>query len=321
MNIQRWLARREQDWKRLDQLLTLTQKKGVKSLQSGQICELASLYRSVSGDLARAQTQKAGDSIVRDLQQLTSRGYSLIYQGQRKQEWLAVKKFFLWGLPQALRENWLYIAVATLITFLSGSIAWWYSWHDPAFMELIVPQDLIHKVRDEHQLWMGSILGSEPIASSSIMQNNIRVAFNAIAGGIIGGIGTVIVLVYNGLLLGAIAALVGQNGLAFPFWAFVFPHGALELPAIFIAGGAGLLIGKALLLPGIYRRVDAIKYYGNRAAKLVFGIVPLLIVAGIIEGFISPNPAIPDPLKYLLGTLIFTGLCLYINNKSPVSNS
>jgi uncharacterized membrane protein SpoIIM required for sporulation len=96
-----------------------------------------------------------------------------------------------------------------------------------------------------------------------------------------------------------------------PFWAFVFPHGSLELPAIFMAGGAGLLIARALVLPGKYRRVDAFKIYGLQAAQLVYGIIPMLLIAGAIEGFISPNPAIPDILKYVIGTLIFVLLILY----------
>jgi uncharacterized membrane protein SpoIIM required for sporulation len=104
---------------------------------------------------------------------------------------------------------------------------------------------------------------------------------------------------------------VGENNLAYPFWAFVFPHGALELPAIFFAGAAGLLLGRGILFPGKYLRVEAIKYYSSLAAQLVFGIVPLLIVAGIIEGFFSPNPIIPDPVKYLVGLAIFILLVMY----------
>jgi len=96
-----------------------------------------------------------------------------------------------------------------------------------------------------------------------------------------------------------------------PFWAFVFPHGSLELPAIFFAGAAGLLIARALLFPGKYRRMDALRIYGSQAAQLVYGIIPMLLIAGAIEGFISPNPAIPDMLKYVIGTLIFVLLVLY----------
>jgi uncharacterized membrane protein SpoIIM required for sporulation len=179
-------------------------------------------------------------------------------------------------------------------------------------MSLVVPDHLIEKVRDRGELWMGSIVGIEPLASSNIMINNIRVSFGAVAGGITAGAYTIFLMAFNGLHIGAVATLVGQNNLAYPFWAFVFPHGSLELPAIFLAGGAGLLIGRGILFPGHYRRVDAIKVYGSQAAQLVFGIVPMLIIAGIIEGFFSPSPLVPDLIKYVAGVGLFTLLVLYV---------
>jgi uncharacterized membrane protein SpoIIM required for sporulation len=315
MNIQRWIARREPNWKRLDALLKQVEKKGLKSLQASEIRELASLYRSVSADLARARTNNVGNTLVQDLQQLTSRSYSQIYQGSRRQEWQGVVEFYSWGFPATVQETFGYIAVATAIFMVGALIAWWFAWQDPVFMSLVVPESLIEKVRDRGELWMGSIVGIEPLASSSIMINNIRVSFAAVAGGITLGAYTVFILAYNGLNIGAIGTLVGQNNLAYPFWAFVFPHGSLELPAIFFAGGAGLLIARAILFPGKYRRVDALKFYGNKAAQLVFGIVPMLIIAGTIEGFFSPSPAIPDPLKYLVGIGLFTLLVIYCNRK------
>jgi uncharacterized membrane protein SpoIIM required for sporulation len=315
MNIQRWIARREPNWKRLDALLKQVEKKGLKSLQASEIRELASLYRSVSADLARARTNNVGNTLVQDLQRLTSRSYSQIYQGSRRQEWQGVVEFFRWGFPATVQETFGYIAVATAIFMVGALIAWWFAWQDPVFMSLVVPESLIEKVRDRGELWMGSIVGIEPLASSSIMINNIRVSFAAVAGGITLGAYTVFILAYNGLNIGAIGTLVGQNNLAYPFWAFVFPHGSLELPAIFFAGGAGLLIARAILFPGKYRRVDALKFYGNKAAQLVFGIVPMLIIAGTIEGFFSPSPAIPDPLKYLVGIGLFTLLVIYCSRK------
>ena len=130
-----------------------------------------------------------------------------------------------------------------------------------------------------------------------------------------GGIYTVYLLAFNGLSIGAIATLVGQNNLAYPFWAFVLPHGSLELPAIFFAGGAGLLLARAILFPGKYRRVDALKLYGSQAVQLVYGIVPMLIIAGTIEGFFSPSPAIPSLLKYLVGIGLFVLLVMYCLNQ------
>jgi uncharacterized membrane protein SpoIIM required for sporulation len=314
MNIQRWIARREPNWKRLDALLMQVEKKGLKSLRSDEIRELASLYRSVAADLARARTQQVG-IIVQNLQSLTTRGYNQIYQGSRRQEWLAAVEFYRWGLPAAIQQAAGYIAIATGFFLLGAIVAWWYAWQDPTFITLIVPEGLIKKVRDEHQLWMGSIVGVEPLASSNITINNLTVSFGAIAGGITAGIYTVFLMVFNGVSIGAIATLVGQNNLAYPFWAFVFPHGSLELPAIFFAGGAGLLIARAILFPGKYRRADALKLYGSQAVQLVYAIVPMLIVAGTIEGFFSPSPLVPAPLKYLVGMGLFAFLVMYCSRR------
>jgi uncharacterized membrane protein SpoIIM required for sporulation len=315
MNIQRWISRREPNWQRLSTLLRQLEKKGLHTLSSGEIRELASLYRSVTADLARARTQQLGNTLIQSLQTLTTRAYTQIYQGSRRQEWQAVVDFYRWGLPSVVQQTFPYIAFATTLFIVGALVAWWYAWQDPTFMSLIVPENLITKVRDEHKLWMGSIVGVEPLASSGIAINNITVSFGAVAGGITAGAYTTFLMVFNGLSIGAIAALVGQNKLAYPFWGFVFPHGSLELPAIFFAGGAGFLIAKAILFPGRYYRSDALKLYGSQAVQLVFGIVPMLIIAGTIEGFFSPSPIIPDAFKYLVGMGLFVFLVLYCSRK------
>ena len=198
-------------------------------------------------------------------------------------------------------------------------------------MSLVLGPEFVESVRESEELWTVSILGQEPVASSAITINNISVAFKAVVGGITffiwtiplftpPGIFTLYLLAFNGLMIGSVATLVAQTNLAYDLWAFVFPHGSLELPAIFMAGGAGLLLARAILLPGQYRRLDALKIYGLQAAQLVYGIVPMLIIAGIIEGFFSPSPLIPSPLKYLVGTLLFAGLVRYCClGKSPLT--
>ncbi|MFS0517588.1 stage II sporulation protein M [Nostoc sp. UIC 10607] len=315
MNIQRWIARREANWQRLDALLRQIEKKGLKSLRAAEIRELASLYRSVAADLARARTQQIGNTLIQSLQSLTTRAYTQIYQGSRRQEWQAILEFYRWGLPSVVQKTFVYIAAATALFLLGALVAWWYSWQNPSFMPLIVPENLITKVRDEHKLWMGSIVGIEPLASSGIMINNLSVSFGAVAGGITAGLYTAYLMVFNGLLIGAVSTLVGQNNLAYPFWAFVLPHGSLELPAIFFAGGAGFLLARAIVFPGKYRRGEALKLYGSQAVQLVFGIVPMLIIAGAIEGFFSPNPSVPDAIKYLSGIGLFVLLVMYCSRK------
>jgi len=322
MNIARWVARRESSWRQLDELLNRAEKKGLDTLKTEDIKTLASLYRSVSADLARARTHQVGDALVKDLQALTSRSYSQIYQGSRRQDWRAVVDFYRDGFPAAVRNAWAYIAIATTLFVISGLVAWWYSWQDPSFMSLVLGPGFVAEVQESEELWTVSILGVEPVASSYIMVNNIGVCFKAIFGGVAfflpqipmitpPGAFTVFILVFNGLMIGSVATLVAQTDLAYDLWAFVFPHGSLELPAIFLAGGAGLLLARAILLPGKYRRIDALQVYGRQAAELVYGIVPMLIIAGIIEGFYSPSPYIPNPVKYVTGTILFFLLVTY----------
>ncbi|MBE7382599.1 MAG: stage II sporulation protein M [Leptolyngbya sp. SIO1E4] len=322
MNIQRWVARRESSWRRLDDLLRRVEKKGLAALSTEEIKTMASLYRSVSADLARARTNQVGDTLIQDLQLLTSRSYSQIYQGSRRQDWRAVLEFYRDGFPAIVQQTWKYSAIATLLFVFSGLVGWWYSWQDPAFMSLILDPGFVAHVQETEELWTVSILGVEPIASSAIMVNNIAVSLKAIFGGVgyfmpqiplitpPGGF-TAFLMVFNGLMIGSIATLVAQTNLAYQLWAFVFPHGSLELPAIFFAGGAGLLLARAILLPGKYRRIDALQVYGRQAVQLVYGIIPMLVIAGVIEGFFSPSPVIPAPVKYLTGTVLFGLLVQY----------
>lgn len=321
MNIQRWMGRREADWQRLDGLLKQVERRGIRSLNASQVKEMASLYRSTAADLARARTQQVGHTVIKDLQSLTSRAYDQIYQGSRHQEWQGLIRFYQWEFPAIVQQTWVYTAIATALFFLSGCVAWWYAWQDPGFINLLLPESLISKVRDRGELWMGSIVGIEPLASTGIMTNNLKVAFAAVGGGISAGLFTVFILINNGLHIAAAAALVHQNNLSYPFWAFVFPHGSLELPAIFLAGGAGLLIARGLLFPGVYRRVDALRLYGSQAVQLVFGIVPMLVIAGVIEGFFSPSPLVPDALKYVVGMLLFLALIFYCRRQAPGTNN
>jgi uncharacterized membrane protein SpoIIM required for sporulation len=118
-------------------------------------------------------------------------------------------------------------------------------------------------------------------------------------------------MAFNGLLIGVIGSACARAGLSLPLWSFVAPHGALELPAIFLAGGAGLILAHGVLAPGLLSRRDALAQAGALAIRLVLGVIPLLIVAGVIEGFISPTPL--DPLlKFTIGAGLFVLLLFYL---------
>ena len=148
------------------------------------------------------------------------------------------------------------------------------------------------------------------IGSSQIFTNNIRVTFYAFALGAMFGLGTLYVLAFNGAMFGAITALTYRAGFGNDLLlGFVISHGVIELSCIFIAGGAGLLIGTALVMPGDLSRADALKSRGIEAVRLIIGCVPLLVVAGLIEGFISPQPISP---LIKIGIGVITGIALYL---------
>jgi uncharacterized membrane protein SpoIIM required for sporulation len=151
----------------------------------------------------------------------------------------------------------------------------------------------------------------KPFASSAIMTNNMSVSFTAFAMGITGGLGTIYMMAFNGLLIGVIGTACALSGMSVPFWSFVAPHGALELPAIFIAGGAGLRLAQGLLFPGFLPRRHSLTAAGGEAVKLVLGCIPLLVIAGIIEAFISPTD-LAVPLKFALSGALCALLTMYL---------
>jgi uncharacterized membrane protein SpoIIM required for sporulation len=155
--------------------------------------------------------------------------------------------------------------------------------------------------------------------SSLIMTNNLTVSFIAFAGGILFGLGAVYSMFFNGLLLGVIGTACQQHGMSMDLWSFVAPHGSLELPSIVFAGAAGLRLGHGVLFPGLYRRRDSIAQAGVEASRLVAGIIPLLVVAGTLEGFFSPSNA-HVWLKFTVGGTLFTLLLLWLFRPVKTAN-
>jgi uncharacterized membrane protein SpoIIM required for sporulation len=160
-------------------------------------------------------------------------------------------------------------------------------------------------------MWTHSVVAMKPVASSGIMTNNLSVSFMTFASGITAGVGTLYFILFNGLLLGVVGSACWLNNMSVQLWSFVAPHGALELPSIFIAGGAGFRIAVGMLFPGSLPRKQSLVLGGAVAVRLVLGTIPLLIVAGILEGFFSPTNA-PIPLKFAVSALMFALLCAYV---------
>jgi len=165
---------------------------------------------------------------------------------------------------------------------------------------------------ERRQMWTHSIVAVEPVAASGITTNNLTVCFTMFALGIT-GVGTLWMMAFNGFLMGVVGAATWRAGMALSLWSFVAPHGALELPAIFISGGAGLIIAHAVFFPGLLPRRDVLVVAGTRATTLLLGAIPMLLVAGAIEGFFSASGA-PVAMKFSLSAVLCACLAAWLTS-------
>jgi uncharacterized membrane protein SpoIIM required for sporulation len=298
------LARRE----RWEALRTLLDRAGSdpRRLEAFEIERLSYLYRQVVSDLALARRDFPHDQVVAYLNALAARAYPLVYRAPVG-SWRRLWQFFLVEFPARYRASGWFVLTAFLLFALPAVAGFLVVLGNPPLAELVLPPDLTRVVR-EGRLWTDIPGILRPLAASAIATNNIQVSLLAFAGGILLGTLTVYVLILNGLMLGAIFGYTHLYGLDGRLAAFVSPHGYLELTVIFIAGGAGLRVAWAILHPGLLGRRDALVRAGQEAVLLVIGAMPLLVVAGLIEGFVSPS-GLPDGLKLVFGLL--TGIALH----------
>ena len=267
------------------------------------------MYRQAASDLSAVRLDPTSGRLADYLNQLLGRAHNLVYMSRRARP-RGLLRFYRETWPRAFRETLPLTLGAMLIFALAAAAGCLTCLGDPGFQRFVLGDEMIETI-ERREMWTHSIVGMSPLVSSAIMTNNIAVTLMVVATGITAGLGTLYMLVFNGLLLGVVSAACWQSGMSLDFWSFVAPHGVLELPAIFIAGGAGMAIARGLLFPGLLPRRDALAVGGRRAAHLTLGILPMLFVAGVIEGFVSPG-AVPAKAKILMGAALFGLLLLYL---------
>jgi len=242
------------------------------------------------------------------LNQLLARAHNTIYSAQRASP-SAVIEYFRYVYPRIFRQNLGYCLAALFLFLGAALVGMALTYHDPDFKVKILGPEMVETI-ERHQMWTHSIVGMKPVASSAIMTNNMGVAFMSFATGIT-GIGTVYFMIFNGLLIGVIGTACWFSGMSLQLWSFVAPHGVLELPAIFIAGGAGLRLAYGLLFPGFLPRSESVARAGTEAVKLLLGTIPILIIAGVIEAFVSPT-GLAVSLKFGMAAALFALLLAYL---------
>jgi len=304
----RWLEKRKPYWARLEQLVQVSGR-GVSALLHSELQEHGLLYRQNASDLAAVREDPSSKQLAVYLNQLLGRSHNLIYHGH-KAKVSGIVRFYGATYPRVFRETLPQTLLSLAIFAVTGLAAWIVTIHDPGFAHRVLGPSMMETI-ERREMWTHSIVTVKPLASSGIMTNNLSVAFSTFALGITGGIGTIWMIAMNGLLIGVIGAATWKAGMALQLWSFVAPHGVLELPAIFIAGGAGLEIARGLLFPGLLPRRQSLARAGGRAARLLLGTIPMLVIAGVIEGFFSPSAA-PVKMKFLLAAALFAALLSYL---------
>jgi uncharacterized membrane protein SpoIIM required for sporulation/uncharacterized RDD family membrane protein YckC len=294
--------------------LTSVRRRGLGSLREDEVTAFVEAYRDVATDLARLRTAdrgRGGDAVFM-LSRLVSAGHNLLYR-RPAQGITRVIRFMVSDVPREIRRSWRHVLVASALLYVPAVGTIVAIVRDPALATRMLPASMIARAEEGQQRGQSGadyLPNGEDERGSALsaflMTNNIKVALMAFAGGITAGVLTVYALVFNGIAaLGAGVGLYITKGIGKQILGFVAAHGVLELTAICIAGAAGLLIATAMLMPGDRTRREALAANGVRSLHLVACVVLFLVMAGLIEGNISPSK-LPDSAKY--ATAVITAI-------------
>jgi uncharacterized membrane protein SpoIIM required for sporulation len=304
-----WILKRRPHWDRLSSLLSQSDASGLGQLSRAELQEMALLYRQVAADLSVLRRDSTARTYTLHVNQLLARAHHIIYSG-RKTNLLTVFRFLKDEYPAVFQRQIGYVAASVLVSVAFGLLGAVLTSARPEFMRNFVGPEMIATM-ERHEMWTHSIVSVAPMETSAIMTNNLTVSFITFASGIVFGLGTFWYLFVNGMMLGVIGAACHHYDMSLALWSFVAPHGSLELPSILIAGAAGFRLGHAMLFPGALCWKESVARGGIEATRLVSGIIPLLVIAGCLEGFFSPSQA-PVWLKFTVGGLLFTLLNLWL---------
>ncbi|MFM8979677.1 MAG: stage II sporulation protein M [Planctomycetia bacterium] len=298
---------REAAWRELERLVARAERGGVRALSAAELLRLPALYRGAVAALSAARTLSLDENLRAWLEALAARAY-LVVHGVHASPGRALRRFLHPGLPQAvrrLRGPVLLSAALLLVGMLAGYglVA-----RDPEAYYALVPEGLAagrtpaastEALREG--LYAGGSTGAAPFASF-LFVNNARVGLLCFALGIVGGLPTLLLLLGNGLVLGAFVQVHVARGLALDVFGWLLPHGVPELTAVALCGGAGLALGRALWMPGTRTRTAALAEAGREACVLVLGALLLLALAGVLEGWF--RQAVQDvAVRYAMAAL------------------
>jgi uncharacterized membrane protein SpoIIM required for sporulation/uncharacterized RDD family membrane protein YckC len=299
---ERLAARKSVRWDEFGRMAERATAQGLDSFAAAELPDFAARYREIAADLARARTYHAQPPVLARLGRLVAAGHNALYRDERNTG-LQVWTYLLREAPSGIVEAWRAVLLAFLMFTIPAVASYAVLREQPALAEEVLPQGMLERAeagRERTAAGQGYVeleAKDRPMMASHLMTNNIRVAFMCFAGGVFAGVGSLVLLAFNGLSFGATSGHFANVGLLGYLYTFVIGHGVVELFAIWVAGAAGFLLGKAIIAPGDLPRGEALTLAGRLAIRMVTATILLLIVAGLIEGFVSAGSG---PLAYRL---------------------
>ena len=273
-------------------------------------------YRRVCQHLALAQARGYSPALVARLQGLVQNGHRYLYRTQRP-EWRALRRFAAAEFPRLVRAEWRYVLVSALLLYVPMLVMIWLMRHKPELIYSVYsPEDVT-----KYEQMYDPAAHAERLARDSetdlgmfgfYILNNVSIGFRTMAGGLFGGVGTVVVMVVNGVMIGAVAGHLTEVGFGSSFWSFVVGHSSLELTAIVISGAAGLKLGFALLAPGRDARGAAVTAAARASARLVLGAFLMLVLAAFVEAYWSSQVWMPVAVKYTAGACLWIAVLTWL---------
>jgi uncharacterized membrane protein SpoIIM required for sporulation/uncharacterized RDD family membrane protein YckC len=288
----RFAAQKRPRWDAFERLAERAARQGLDSFASAELPDFAARYREIAADLARARTYRVDPATLSRLERLAAAGHNALYRDEHstwRRLWIVLAR----ECPAAIVQARGYVLVAFL-TFIAPATAGFLLLRErPALAAELLPDVMLRRAeagaarQAAGRGYVDVPAEDRPLMASGIITNNVRVAIACFAGGIFLGVGSLILLAYNGLAIGAFAGHFANAGLLHYLLTFILGHGALELFAIWVAGAAGFLLGRSVVAPGRLSRSDALVVSGRVAVRMLGGAALLLVVAGLTEGFVS----------------------------------
>jgi uncharacterized membrane protein SpoIIM required for sporulation len=270
-------------------------------------------YQQTAADLAYLRTHEPASPLIPALNDLVARGHSAVYRRRRRASARAALRFLLDEYPRMVWEirRYVYAAAVVQIALAVASFAW--ALDDPVDAASFLPAQMRDVAYLHHHPIPASLMAP---SAAGIFVHNIYVSLLDVGGGLTMGLATAYGLYMNSMLLGVLSGLANQPHASAEYWSLILPHGVIELTAFTICAGAGLSLAAAVLRAGPVPRPQAIRAAGTRAAMVGLGTMPLLIIAGSIEGFVTPS-GLPIPLKFVVAAASGVVLAAYLRRGRP----